>query len=120
MSSLGEVEDQRLAVGVVGAGGVLGPHAGVAVGLQLEPDRVAVGALLGADLAHGAEQVLDVVAVLVGEDVGLDEVAALAAELALEHVVEERGVEVDVLVGRAVERPDVGGRLAAAGADRRR
>ena len=33
-------------------GGVLGPHAGVAVGLQLEPDRVAGRALLGAHLAH--------------------------------------------------------------------
>ena len=38
------------------------------------------------------------------EHVGLDEVAALAAQLPLEHVGEERGVEVDRLVGRAVER----------------
>ena len=92
------------ALRVVGAGRAAGPHAGVAVGLELEPDRVAGRALLGADLAHRAEQVLDVVAVLVADDVGLHEVAALAAELALEHLVEERGVEVDRLVGRAVER----------------
>ena len=76
----------------------LGPHAGVAVGLQLEPYRVALRTLLGLHLAHGAEQVLDVVAVLVGEHVGLDEAAARAAELLLEDVVEERGVEVDGLV----------------------
>ena len=44
------------------------------------------------------------------EHVGLDEVAALAAELSLEHVGEERGVEVDLLSSRgAVERADLGG-----------
>ncbi len=55
------------------------------------------------------------VAVLVAEDVGLDEVAALAAELLLEDVAEEGRVEVDLLVGRAVERPDLRGGLAAPG-----
>ena len=87
---VGEVEDQRLAVGVLGGRGVLGPHAGVAVGLQLEAYGVALRSLLGPDLAHGAEQVLDVVAVLVGEHVGLHEPAVGAAELLLEHLVEER------------------------------
>ena len=96
---------------------MLGPDAGVAVGLQLEAHRVAVAALLGAHLAHRAEQVLHVVAVLVGEHVGLRELPARGAELALEHVLEERRVEVDVLVDRAVERPDVGGGVAAAGVD---
>ncbi len=96
---------------------VPGPHAGVAVGLELEAHGVGLGALLGADLAHGAEQVLDVVAVLVAEDVGLDEVAALAAELALEDVGEEGRVEVDLLIGRAVEGSDLRGGLAAAGVD---
>ena len=100
---------------VGGAGRAAGPHAGVAVGLELEPDRVAGRAVLGADLAHRAEQVLDVVAELVGEDVRLHEVTALAAELSLEDVLEERRVEVDGLVGRAVERPDVGAGAAAAG-----
>src|SRR4051794_11000925 len=40
--SVGEVDDQGLAVGGVGGGGVLGPHAGVAVGLQLQAYGVAV------------------------------------------------------------------------------
>ncbi len=103
------------ALGVGGAGRAAGPHAGVAVGLELEPDRVAGRTLLGADLAHGAEQVLDVVAELVGEDVRLHEVTTLATELPLEDVLEERRVEVDGLVGRAVERPDVSAGVAAAG-----
>ena len=67
-------------------------------------------------LRQRAEQVLHVVAVLVGDDVRLGEVAARRAELALQHVVEERRVEVDPLVVRAVERALAGGRLAAAAA----
>ena len=39
----------------------------------------------------------------------------LAPSWPCEHVLEERGVEVHVLVDRAVERPDVGGGAAAAG-----
>ena len=71
-------------------------------------------ALLAAlDLAEDAELVLDVVADLVGDDVGVGEVA-LHAELLL-HLLEERGVEIDLLVERAVERPHRGlGRAAAA------
>ena len=106
--------------GVLGRGGGARPHAGVAVGLQLEAYGVAQRALLGAHLAHGAGEVLDVVAVLVGEHVGLHELTRRPAELALQHVLEERRVEVDALVGRAVERPDLGGGLAAAGVDRAR
>ena len=57
------------------------------------------------------------VAVLVGEDVRLGERAALGAELRLQ-LVEEPEVDVDVLVVRAVERPDRGRRATAAGLDR--
>ena len=46
MSCVGELGDQHLP-SASSVGGVRGPHAGVAVGLQLEPDRVAAGALLG-------------------------------------------------------------------------
>ena len=60
-----------------------------------------------------AEQVLHVVAVLVGDDVHLGERAALGAELRLE-LVEEAEVEVDRLVERAVERADRAGGAAAA------
>src|SRR5690349_8304758 len=83
-----------LAARVVGAGRVGRPHPGVAVGLELEPYGVALRALLGPDPAHRAEHVLDVVAVLVREHVGLDEVAGRPAELLLEDVAEEAGVEV--------------------------
>ena len=54
------------------------------------------------------------VAVLVGDHVALGERPALGAELVVQ-LVEEAEVEIDVLVGRAVERPDLGRRGAAAG-----
>jgi hypothetical protein len=83
------------------------PHAGVAVGLQLEPHRQVVLELraLRLELPHarlGAELLLQVVADLVGEHVGLREVAR-RAELGGQLVV-ERQVDVDALVARAVER----------------
>src|SRR4051812_23917964 len=78
---VGELGDEHLAVGVLGGRGGPGPHAGVAVRLQLQAYRVALRALLGLDPAHGAEEVLDVVAVLVGDHVGLDEAAVRPAEL---------------------------------------
>jgi hypothetical protein len=47
---------------------------------------------------------------LVGDDVSLGELGLRAAEL-LFQLVEERGVEVDRLVGGAVERPEADGAL---------
>ena len=89
---LGEVVDQaRL-------DGVSSPDARVAVGLQLGADAAAFGPLrVVADAVEHAELVLDVVAVLVGDDVGLDEGRVLGAELGLE-LVEEAEVDVDALV----------------------
>ena len=55
------------------------------------------------------------VSVLVGQDVRL-RVAALGTELLLQ-LLEEAEVEVDALVGRAVERPDLGAGPTAAGVD---
>ena len=74
--------------------GVARPRAGEAVGLQLEGDRVAVGVrrvllLRAGDLAAHAEHVLDVVAVLVGDDVLRGEVAG-GAELVLQLVRKSR------------------------------
>ena len=97
------------------------PHARIAVGLQLECDRelvllARVGTAARPDLALGAEQRLQVVPGLVGQDVRL-RVTALSAELLLQ-LVEEADVDVDALVRRAVEGPDLRGRLAAAGVDR--
>ena len=88
---------------------MVGPGAGVAVGLQLEPDGAAVGPVSpGVTCAFGAEQVLHVVAVLVRDDVGVDEQPALRPELLLE-LVEEAEVDVDQLVGGAVEGPGAAG-----------
>ena len=62
------------------AGGVVRPDAGEAVGLELGPDRSPCGAGAAAAAAGGAQEVLDVVAVLVGDDVALGERAALRPE----------------------------------------
>ena len=93
--------------------GRVGPHAGVAVGLELEPDRGALGSLRAAralDPVRGAEQVLEVVADLVGDDVGLREVPG-GAEAVLEGPVEAE-VDVHALVAGAVK--GAGGGLAGA------
>ena len=87
---------------------VRGPDAGVAVGLQLQPHRAGrLPLAVSAHLLIGAQQVLDVVPVLVGDHVRLGERAAARAEAGAQVVV-ERQVDVDLLVGRAVERADGG------------
>src|SRR3954453_2068080 len=93
------------------------PDAGEAVGLQLEVDTAALrpGDAL-ANPAHGAEQVLHVVAVLMSNDVGLRKRPAGRAEPGAQ-LVEETEVEIDVAIWRAVEGPDVRRRVAAAGLD---
>ena len=92
------------------------PHAGVAIGLQLAAHRIRLGA--GAAARHArsnsADQVLDVVAVFVRDDIGLRELARRAE--AIGELVEEREIEIDVAVARAIKR--AGGRLAFAAAGR--
>lgn len=93
------------------------PHSGQAVRLELESDRQFVGlvGLLLLELPNSIadpEQVLDVVAHLMCDHVGLCEVAR-RSEPPVE-LSEEFQVEVDDLVPRTVERPDVGGSKAAA------
>src|SRR4051794_22642747 len=102
---------------VAGAHRTVRPDAGEAVGLQFEVDTAALrpGDAL-ANLAHGAEQVLHVVAVFVRDDVGLRERSAGRAEPGAQ-LVEEAEVEIDVTIRRAVERPDIGRGIAAAGLD---
>ena len=65
-------------------------------------------------LGQDAEQILDMVPDFVGDHIGIGEIAA-AAELAL-HLLEEGGVEIDLAVVRAIERPHRRLRHAAAGA----
>src|SRR5690606_30657693 len=102
-------------------GGVTGPDAGVAVGLQLQGHRIPVGlglaggALLGlSHLLRGAGQGLDVVAVLMGDDIGAGEIRGGGAELAF-HLLPEREVEVHALVAGTVEGTHGGLAEAAAG-----
>ena len=86
------------------------PHAGVTIGLQLEPDRWrgGSGALAAAlHLPHDAGLVLDVMAELMGEHVRLSGVATLRSELA-GQLIEESKIEVDRRVGWTVERSDCG------------
>lgn len=105
---------------VARADGVAGPHAGEAVRLELDRDRRASGARLpGPCPLERAREVLDVVAVLVRQDVCLGEVAAARAETGAE-LIEEPQVEVDALVERTVERPDLGAREPATGLRRTR
>src|SRR5207249_2577631 len=96
--------------------GVVRPDAGQAVGLQLDADgrRVALRAAAlprGRDLLGDAEQRLHVMADLVGDDVGLREVTGRAETIAKRA--EEAEVEVELLVGGAVERTHRGARHAA-------
>src|SRR5688500_230869 len=92
------------------------PDAGEAVGLQLGAHRATLGAGVSPGLEQ-AEQVLDVMPVLVRDHVHLGERTALGAELGLKLLVEAE-VEVDGLIERTVERPHRAGRSAARGIDR--
>ena len=96
----------RLSLRVLGIGG---PNAGIAVGLKLDLhlDRIAfVLASAGLQLlrlAQCAQNVLDVMANLVCDDIGHGEVARRLE--ALRQLAEEFRVEVDVGVGRTIEGP---------------
>src|SRR5439155_24813450 len=97
---------------VTGAIGVVRPDAGEAVGLQLTPDRDRRRAPPSARVARAREpeQLLNVVAHLVRDDVRLREVAGSAE--AVTQLAEEIEVEIDTLVRRAIERADGGTRHA--------
>ena len=94
------------------------PDAGEAVGLQLDPNLELIGlglihaALHFLYLRQNAEQVLHVMADLVGDHIGLRELAVPAAGIAAAEspleVLEERGVEINLLIVRTVERPHRG------------
>src|SRR4051794_31512474 len=93
------------------------PDAGQAVGLELESHRERVGVVgirlaLLSDVLLDAELLLDVVAQLVGDDIGLGEVAGSLE--ALVQLVEEAEIEIDLAIERAVERPGRGAGEAAA------
>ena len=90
---------------------MIGPDAGIAVGLQFLAHQQAVvafhprTALAGRlHLPGNAEQRLDVMTDLMGDHIGLGEVACSGK--APGHLVEELQVEVDLLIARAVERAD--------------
>src|SRR5215831_4163520 len=87
--------------------GIGGPDARQAVGLQLHAhlERVALGlaatALRLLDALGDAEQVLHVMADLVGDDVGLGEIARGADLVA--QVAVERQIDVELVIARTVE-----------------
>ena len=92
---------------VIGQGrDIAEPRPGIAVCLELGAHTVAVltGAVVRV-LGHHAGDVLDVVAPFVSDDVELGELPRGGAEL-LAHEVEERRIDVDALVGGAVEGSD--------------
>src|SRR5271166_5460407 len=102
--------------------GVVSPDAGVIVGLELEHHRKPVGIFLAnpalqlGDLLAGPEQVLNMVADLMSNHIGLGEFAR-RTEPFLELVIEGQ-IDVDSLVRRAIKRPDGGaGQSAAFGPD---
>ena len=79
------------------------PDSREAVRLELDAHGPALRALV-LRAAEDAQEILDVVAVLVGHHVGLRERPSLGAEV-LAELVEEAEVDVDVLIGGAVEGP---------------
>src|SRR6187397_2988331 len=92
---------------------VVGPDTGEAVGLELGPDRAALGAgLVAAARLQEAKEVLDVVPVFMSDDIALREGTRVRAEARAE-LLEEVEVEVDQLIDRAVERPTRRRRCAA-------
>ena len=96
---------------------VVAPHAGVEVCLQLYAYAHAVGFGLGhtghllVGLVQGAQQVLDVMTYLVGYYVRVREVAVGPQLLA--HTGEEGKVNIEVFIGRTVERSHSGLALSA-------
>src|SRR5262249_52542932 len=93
---------------------VVRPHPGKAVGLQLDSylklvafDRVHA-ALRFLHLGQDSEQILHVMTDLVRDHVGLRELAAFASNIAATEtpleILKECGVEIDLLIVRAVER----------------
>src|SRR5262249_49135846 len=89
------------------------PHAGEAVGLQLDPNLELISltlveaALRLLNLRQNTKQILYVVADLVRNHVGLGELAALAPDVAAAEtpleILKERGIEIDLPIVRAVE-----------------
>jgi hypothetical protein len=101
--------------------GMMGPDAGEVVGLEFEADGefvvfgFAYAALYLVHLVGDAEEVLHVMTDFVGDDVGLGKVtrgAQLISEIAI-----EAEIDVDFLIGRAIERAGLGTGEATTGLD---
>ena len=93
---------------------VVRPHPRKAVGLQLDPNLELIpvdgihAALCVLHLGQDSKQILQVVADLVRDNLGLGELTALASDIATAEtpleILKERGVEINLLIVRAVER----------------
>src|SRR5262249_22004017 len=93
---------------------VMRPHAGEAVGLQLDPNLELIGltlveaALRLLNLRQNTKQILYVVANLVRNHVSLRELAALASNIAsaetLQEILKECGIEINLPIIGTIER----------------
>src|SRR5271170_5222242 len=90
------------------------PNAGEAIGLQLQMDRSRILPVrISLHTPLDAENILDVVADLVGQNVGLREFAGRAE--ALPELIVKAQVDVDLFVPRTIEGAGGGFGAAAAG-----
>src|SRR5262249_12934339 len=119
------LDQRRLAVPLETLVLVSRPHARKTVGLKLDLDLSPVGAdlvhplLLRLDLGQDPQQVLHMMADLVADHIGLRELARRAADLTAAEpgldILEEGGIEIDLLVLGTVEWAHGALRDAAAG-----
>src|SRR5262245_41343319 len=97
----------------------MGPNSGKAVGLKFHQDaqlllRTRVALLSHPQFSFNTQNVLHVMANLMSDDVGLGKIS-WRAKLALQFVVEIQ-IDVDALVGRAIEGTHCGFSVAATAA----
>ena len=99
--------------------GVVCPDPGQKIGLQLQPDgklvgfRLAPSALKGMDLVADPQQVLHVMADFVCDHVGLGKISRSFEFFS--ELLKEAKINIDLLIGRAVEGPDRCRRSATVG-----
>ena len=89
------------------------PYPGIAISLQLQPHLQLIFLCIPQHLLfrplhllEGTFQVLDVMADLVRQHIGLGEIARRT--MLVLHILEEAKVDIDLLIFRAVERPHAG------------
>ena len=101
---------------------MMSPYAGIIIGLKLKSHTNLVGLRLAESrhtlvgIGESAEQILHMVAHLMGYDIGIGKVSVGTESAA--HFGEKRQVYIQALVGRTIERTGLGSGVAAAAVDR--